>query len=77
MDTSFHVIGGWRKIQNGELRNFVKYIKLDQVKEIRMVGSTNGRGEQCLKDVGRKVRMKETTRKTRDGIGWCGLDLSG
>jgi hypothetical protein len=49
------------------LKNKGIRLKTDQVKEDEMGGacSTNGGDEECIQDIGRKARRKETIRKTK------------
>jgi hypothetical protein len=74
------VTGEGRKLQRDELHNlysFPIYHSADQVKanEVDRACSMHGKGEKSVQGFGGIARRKETTPKTRDWLGGCGLDL--
>jgi hypothetical protein len=62
------VIGGWRKVHEKELHNMYSspsIIRMIKSRRMRSVGHVAGTVDNRIayKDIGRKARRKETTRK--------------
>jgi hypothetical protein len=63
------VTGGWRKLHNEVLHNLYSspnIIRIIKSRRMRCEGHAARIGEEdCVQDIGRETRKKETTRKTK------------
>jgi hypothetical protein len=63
------VTGGWRKLHKEELHNMYYSLSIirmtSQEDEIGRACRMHGGEEECIWDIGGKVKRKKTTRKTK------------
>jgi hypothetical protein len=63
------VTGGWRKLHNEELHNLYSLPSIIRMMKPRRRWTGHvarmGGEEECIYDIGREARRKETTRKTK------------